>query len=155
MCPSSRGWLGSAREGKKMVGAATMLSRTTRPSHRSKHQYFVEERVGGNRISPAATLGMPPQEFVEAIQHPSEPVDLDQPARCPPPEGNIMRDGEIWREMLAGRRRHQMEKGWDEGDAAGSRTGIPPRRRVQHSPREKYLFMKHSAPERAVGTIVE
>ncbi|KAG0602892.1 hypothetical protein M758_10G049500 [Ceratodon purpureus] len=155
MCPSSRGWLGSARKGKKMVGAATMPSRTTRPSHRLKHQFFVEERVGGNRISPAATLGMPPQEFFEAIHHPSEPVDLDQPARCPPPEGNIMRDGEIWREMLAGRRRQQTEKGWDEGDAAGSRTGIPPRRRVQHSPREKYLFMKHSAPERAVGTIVE
>lgn len=57
----------------------------------------------------------------------------------------------MWRERLARKLRHQAE---EEGGAM-ERMGMPPRRRVQHSPREKYLFMKHSAPERAVSTIVE
>lgn len=49
-----------------------------------------EDRIGGNRISPAAILhGVPPMETFEAVEHPSEPVDVDQPARCPPPERGI------------------------------------------------------------------
>jgi hypothetical protein len=52
--------------------------------------------------------------------------------------------------------RHQMEKEWEDGDGVGAwRAGMAPRRRVKRSPREKYLFMKQSAPERAVRTIVE
>lgn len=50
-----------------------------------------EDRVGSKRISPAAALhGVPPLESFEAVEHPSEPVDLDQPVRCPPPEPSIM-----------------------------------------------------------------
>lgn len=62
----------------------------------------------------------------------------------------------MWREVLAGKMRHQMQKEWEDGDGVGAwRAGMAPRRRGKRSPREKYLFMKHSAPERAVRTIVE
>ncbi|XP_024403625.1 uncharacterized protein [Physcomitrium patens] len=145
--------LNTARE---MVGAFTKLS-CDRPSNRPKHHHFLDGRIGWSRISPAASLhGVPPLEIFEAVEHPSEPVDVDQPARCPPPERSILRDGLIWREMLAETLRRQSQRApqiW-QGEVAGS-TGAPPRRRTQRSPREKYMFITHSAPERIVTRMLE
>jgi hypothetical protein len=121
-----------------MVGAFTKFS-CSRPSSRARHHHFLE---GGNRISPASAIlhGVPPMETFEAVEHPSEPVDVDQPARCPPPERCITQDGLKWKEMVACRRE---KKAW-QGDAGM----IPqPRRRIPNSPREKYLFMIPSVPE--------
>lgn len=118
-----------------MVGAFTKFS-FSRPSSRARHyhHHHLEDRIGGNRISPAAILhGVPPMETFEALKYPSEPVDVDQPARCPPPERGITQDGLKWKEMVA-RRRGLSESGM-------------PRRRVPNSPREKYLFMIPSVPE--------
>lgn len=48
------------------------------------------ESVGGKRINPAAALhGVPLQESFEAVEHPAEPTEKDEPVRCPPPENSI------------------------------------------------------------------
>lgn len=44
-------------------------------------------------ISAAAVHGVSPLETFEAVEHPSELVNVDQPASCPPPERCIQQDG--------------------------------------------------------------
>lgn len=34
------------------------------------------------------------------VEHPSEPVDYDQPVKCPLPEPSILNDGRIWKERM-------------------------------------------------------
>jgi len=49
------------------------------------------EGVGGKRISPAAALhGVSLLENFEAVEHPDEPTEMDDPVRCPPPEKSII-----------------------------------------------------------------
>lgn len=68
--------------------------------------------------------------------------------------GDGHQDGLIWREMLARRGEKGRAMAW-QGDAAGRMAGLQPRRRIASSPREKYLFMTHSAPERMVSRLLE
>ncbi|KAJ6854283.1 uncharacterized protein M6B38_102260 [Iris pallida] len=35
------------------------------------------------------------------VEHPSEPVDYDQPVKCPLPEPSILNDGRIWKERMS------------------------------------------------------
>ncbi|KAJ6814087.1 uncharacterized protein M6B38_139340 [Iris pallida] len=35
------------------------------------------------------------------IEHPSEPIDYDQPVKCPLPEPSILNDGRIWKERMS------------------------------------------------------
>lgn len=143
---------GAALEELDMVGAFTKFS-CSRPSTRTRHHHFLEDRIGGNRISPAGLVhSVPSTERFEAVEHPSEPMDVDQPARCPPPELCITQDGLKWKEMVARRRE---KKTW-QGDDTGMM--IPqPRRRIHNSPRAKYLFMIPSVPEqqRVVTRLLE
>ncbi|KAG0578023.1 hypothetical protein M758_5G191300 [Ceratodon purpureus] len=142
-----------------MVGTFTKLA-CIRPSHRSKHQYFLVENVGGKRISPSAGLhGVPLLESFEAVDHPAEPSEKDQPVRCPPPEDSIVQDGQVWRERVARSLRRQIERfnTWQEGDVVGrseiimSNSGRPDHSNL----REKNLFVAHSAPEFAVSRLLE
>jgi hypothetical protein len=142
-----------------MVGTFTKLA-CIRPSHRSTHQYFLMESVGGKRINPAAALhGVPLQESFEAVEHPAEPTEKDEPVRCPPPENSITQDGMIWRERVARSLRRQIERAstWQEGDAVGGSeiAGSNPGRPDHGNQREKTLFMAHSAPASAVSRLLE
>lgn len=133
----------------EMVGAFTKFS-CSLLSHCAKPHHFVEERIGGTRISPVAAL----HETFEAVEHPSEPVDVDQPTWCPPPEPYIVEDRLLWKEMLERQSENAMAMVWQE-DTAMARLQQPWRRRILSSPHEKYLFITHSAPERIVLTLVE
>lgn len=65
-----------------------------RQSHHSSHAHFLDCRVEEDRtISAAAVHGVSPLETFEAVEHPSELVNVDQPASCPPPERCIQQDG--------------------------------------------------------------
>ncbi|KAL6911840.1 hypothetical protein ACP4OV_000645 [Aristida adscensionis] len=35
------------------------------------------------------------------VEHPVEPVNLDQPVKCPLPEPSILHDGRIWKEKMS------------------------------------------------------
>ncbi|KAI7752532.1 hypothetical protein M8C21_015883 [Ambrosia artemisiifolia] len=35
------------------------------------------------------------------VEHPIEPLDLDQPVQCPLPEPSILNDGRIWKERVS------------------------------------------------------
>lgn len=137
-----------------MVGSLRKLA-YGRPRHHSKHQQFMVEGVGGKRISPAAALhGVPLLESFEAVEHPAEPTEMDNPVRCPPPENSIMLDGLIWRERVARSFRRPMERTstWQQGDAVRLTGAISNPGRPDHSNLHKTsLFVTHSAPETAVS----
>ncbi|KAL8238945.1 hypothetical protein R6Q59_015512 [Mikania micrantha] len=35
------------------------------------------------------------------VEHPTEPIDIDQPVQCPLPEPSILNDGRIWKERVS------------------------------------------------------
>jgi len=144
----------------EMVGALRKLA-YSRPSHRSKHQYLmVEGSVGGKRISPAAALhGVPLLENFEAVEHPDEPTEMDDPVRCPPPEKSIVQDGLIWRERVSRHFHHRpidRVRTWQEGDAVRLAGGVVsnPGRPNHSNFSERSLFVTHSAPETAVSQML-
>lgn len=51
-----------------------------------------------------------PEEELVPTDHPVEPVEIDNPIRCPHPEPGIIQDGRIWKErlQLSIRRRGQL-----------------------------------------------
>jgi len=54
--------------------------------------------------------GVVPLDIFVPVEHPSEPLDVDQPMQCPRPEPGIMHDGRIWKErILAARARRRAE----------------------------------------------
>ncbi|KAH8975773.1 hypothetical protein BDL97_01G177200 [Sphagnum fallax] len=54
--------------------------------------------------------GVAPLDVFVPVEHPSEPLDVDQPMQCPRPEPGIMHDGRIWKErILAARARRRAE----------------------------------------------
>jgi hypothetical protein len=65
-----------------------------------------------------------------------------------------LQDGLLWKEMMARQSENATAMVW-QGETAMAGLQQPWRRRILSSPREKYLFITHSAPERIVLTLVE
>jgi hypothetical protein len=142
--------LDSQRQGE-MMGALKKLV----PSHRSKHQYLMGEGVGGKKISPDISLhGVPALEIFEAVEQPSEPTEIDNPAPCPPPENSILQDGLIWRERVARNCRRQIERNstWQEGDGVGLTGKVS--NLGSSNMHKTSLFMAQSAPEISVSKML-
>nr|PNR31583.1 hypothetical protein PHYPA_025704 [Physcomitrium patens] len=73
-----------------MVGVFTKFSYGW-PTNHPRHGRYPEDRFSGNWISPIVALNdVLSLETFEAVEHPSEPVDSDLAAPCPPPERCIM-----------------------------------------------------------------
>ncbi|CAI9755312.1 unnamed protein product [Fraxinus pennsylvanica] len=51
--------------------------------------------------SAAATHGIEVAVEFKPIEHPTEPLDNDQPIQCPLPEPSILNDGRIWKERVS------------------------------------------------------
>uniref|UniRef100_A0A8R7QV44 Uncharacterized protein n=1 Tax=Triticum urartu TaxID=4572 RepID=A0A8R7QV44_TRIUA len=77
---------------------------------RAKSAVEVVETLAPNmetgESEPAADPGDSPHgievgiEF-KPVEHPVEPVNLDQPVKCPLPEPSILHDGRIWQERMS------------------------------------------------------
>ncbi|KAF7053550.1 hypothetical protein CFC21_061446 [Triticum aestivum] len=77
---------------------------------RAKSAVEVVETLAPNmetgESDPAADPGDSPHgievgiEF-KPVEHPVEPVNLDQPVKCPLPEPSILHDGRIWQERMS------------------------------------------------------
>ncbi|CAN6280308.1 unnamed protein product [Urochloa humidicola] len=91
-----------------MVGIFSRFSSGTH--RRSKSVAEVVETLAPNMSTgesdPAAVPGESPHgievgvEF-KPVERPVEPVNLDQPVKCPLPEPSILHDGRIWKEKMS------------------------------------------------------
>ncbi|KAI3453855.1 hypothetical protein Pfo_010518 [Paulownia fortunei] len=93
-----------------MVGIFSRFS--VRGSHR-RTQSALDEReelppsseVTNNTTVPAAaaaaTHGIEIAVEFKPVEHPTEPLDNDQPIQCPLPEPSILNDGRIWKERVS------------------------------------------------------
>ncbi|KAI3690190.1 hypothetical protein L2E82_48165 [Cichorium intybus] len=88
------------------------------------------------------------------VEHPIEPVDIDQPIQCPLPEPSILNDGRIWKERVSAgvQRRGDMTIMQDE-------TGAPPEPETPRSksrPRTNRMILPSiSAPEHNILKLLE
>lgn len=88
------------------------------------------------------------------VEHPTEPIDFDQPVKCPLPEPSILNDGRIWKERMtsaSGRVRADLpvlKEGLNvEPEACGNRPHPnPPKRAISPS---------LSAPEHNLVNLLE
>ncbi|CAH1453287.1 unnamed protein product [Lactuca virosa] len=88
------------------------------------------------------------------VEHPIEPLDLDQPIQCPLPEPSILNDGRIWKERVSAgvQKRVDLPGMHDE-------TGGPPEPETPRSksrPRTNRMILPSiSAPEHNILKLLE
>ncbi|XXG75547.1 hypothetical protein AAC387_Pa08g0094 [Persea americana] len=99
----------------------------------------------------AASHGLEVAVEFKPVEHPIEPLDSDQPVKCPLPEPSILNDGSIWKERLSAtvQRRADLpvvKEGAQLETGAGTKERLSPVRRP--SPvRRSSLPSSISAPE--------
>uniref|UniRef100_A0ACD5Z2M1 Uncharacterized protein n=1 Tax=Avena sativa TaxID=4498 RepID=A0ACD5Z2M1_AVESA len=131
---------------------------------RAKSSVEVVETLAPNmdtgESDPAAAAGDSPHgievgiEF-KPVEHPVEPVNLDQPVKCPLPEPSILHDGRIWQERMSstagGRVRTDLpvvkEGSQLESDSSGTRPQPAVRRRA--------ILPSVSAPEHNILALLD
>ncbi|KAK1314395.1 hypothetical protein QJS10_CPA06g00425 [Acorus calamus] len=95
-----------------MVGLFSRFSSTGRSGHRrSRSAIEVSQTAIPNANAPnlaaaeAAAVDSPHGIEVAAefkpVEHPNEPLDCDEPVKCPLPEPSILNDGRIWKERMS------------------------------------------------------
>ncbi|CAM0944845.1 unnamed protein product [Alopecurus aequalis] len=131
--------------------------------HRRAKSAVVVETLTPNmetgESDPAAAAGDSPHgievgiEF-KPVEHPVEPVNLDQPVKCPLPEPSILHDGRIWQERMStagGRARTDLpvvkEGSQLESDSGGTRSRPAVRRRA--------ILPSASAPEHNILALLD
>ncbi|XP_058085226.1 uncharacterized protein LOC131232768 [Magnolia sinica] len=90
-----------------MVGIFSRISGIRTGHRRSQTAVYGRETVPPNAESTssvaaaAAAHGLEVAVEFKPVEHPIEPLDTDQPVRCPLPEPSILNDGTIWKERLS------------------------------------------------------
>ncbi|KAL8498549.1 hypothetical protein ACS0TY_021762 [Phlomoides rotata] len=89
--------------------------------------------------SSAATHGIDLAVEFKSVEHPTEPLDNDQPIMCPLPEPSLHNDGRIWKERVSsvGERRVETRE--------QTATGETPR--IKHRAPNRLILPSISAPE--------
>ncbi|XP_022878540.1 uncharacterized protein LOC111396355 [Olea europaea var. sylvestris] len=91
-----------------MVGIFSRFS-VSKAGHR-RTQSAIDERevlpsssevTGAVTAAAAATHGIEVAVEFKPVEHPTEPLDNDQPIQCPLPEPSILNDGRIWKERVS------------------------------------------------------
>lgn len=88
------------------------------------------------------------------IEHPTEPLDNDEPIECPRPEPSILNDGSIWKERVSAanvQRRSDLPL-VKEGVAGNSGAGAGTR---PHPPSNRMILPSLSAPEHNIVNLLE
>ncbi|KAI7742574.1 hypothetical protein M8C21_011608 [Ambrosia artemisiifolia] len=88
------------------------------------------------------------------VEHPTEPLDIDQPIACPLPEPSILNDGRIWKERVSAgvQRRADLPIMREE---AGGPPG-PETPRTKSRPRTNRMILPSiSAPEHNILKLLE
>ncbi|MFS7928032.1 hypothetical protein Hanom_Chr04g00316161 [Helianthus anomalus] len=85
------------------------------------------------------------------VEHPTEPLDIDQPIPCPLPEPSILNDGRIWKERVSAgvQRRADLPIMREEAPA-------PETPRTKSRPRTNRMILPSiSAPEHNILKLLE
>ncbi|KAJ0716192.1 hypothetical protein HanPI659440_Chr13g0509961 [Helianthus annuus] len=85
------------------------------------------------------------------VEHPTEPLDIDQPIPCPLPEPSILNDGRIWKERVSAgvQRRTDLPIMQEEAPA-------PETPRTKSRPRTNRMILPSiSAPEHNILKLLE
>ncbi|KAL2545539.1 hypothetical protein Fot_14772 [Forsythia ovata] len=100
----------------------------------------------------AATHGIEVAVEFKPVEHPTEPLDNDQPIQCPLPEPSILNDGRIWKERVSSgvQRRTDMPVIPKPPTPIESvTTGTKPR------PQNRVILPSVSAPEHSILKMLE
>ncbi|XAR70697.1 hypothetical protein NMG60_11027647 [Bertholletia excelsa] len=107
-------------------------------------------------VASAAAHGIEVAIEFKPLEHPTEPLENDQPIQCPLPEPSILNDGRIWKERVSAgvRRRGDLPVMQDgtpiESEAAGPEAAKPPR-----PPSNRMILPSISAPEHSLLKLLE
>ncbi|GJW94063.1 hypothetical protein Tco_0173735 [Tanacetum coccineum] len=86
------------------------------------------------------------------VEHPTEPLDIDQPIQCPLPEPSILNDGRIWKERVSAGVHTR-------ADIIQEETGAPPQPetpKMKSRPRTNHMILPSiSAPEHNILKLLE
>ncbi|XP_008788556.1 uncharacterized protein LOC103706273 [Phoenix dactylifera] len=102
----------------------------------------------------AAAHGIEVAVEMKPVEHPIEPLNHDQPVKCPLPEPSILNDGRIWKERISSanaRMRTDLpvvkERSHLESKAGGMKPHLDPPRRA--------ILPSMSAPEHNIIALLE
>nr|XP_043628987.1 uncharacterized protein LOC122600344 [Erigeron canadensis] len=151
-----------------MVGLFSRFS-VSRNGHR-RSQSALDERVvippdivATETTSGVAGVMSTPHHGIEAVvefkpvEHPMEPLDMDQPIPCPLPEPSILNDGRIWKERVsAGVQRNRGDLSIMEEDTTQQRPPQPETPKMKSRPRTNRMILPSiSAPEHNILKLLE
>ncbi|KAL9262074.1 hypothetical protein AKJ16_DCAP09051 [Drosera capensis] len=115
-------------------------------------------RGAASAAASAVTHGVEVALEFTPVEHPTEPLDNDQPVQCPVPEPSILNDGRIWKERVsaAGAHRRSDMPFIQEGSTADSKTASAA---TTASPRPRQpnrsILPSLSAPEHNILNLLE
>ncbi|KAI3707338.1 hypothetical protein L6452_25772 [Arctium lappa] len=147
-----------------MVGLFSRFS-VSRNGHRRSQTTIDEREVlppdtevteSSTVVGPATTTHHGIEVAVEfkPVEHPTEPLDNDQPINCPLPEPSILNDGRIWKERVsAGVQRRADLSAVDEG-AGPPPEPEPPGTKSQRRT-NRTILPSISAPEHNILKLLE
>ncbi|KAK1417767.1 hypothetical protein QVD17_26901 [Tagetes erecta] len=146
-----------------MVGLFSRFSVSRNAHRRSQSALDEREVVAPDTVSAESTSvtgvmstshhGIEVAVEFKPVEHPTEPLDTDQPIQCPLPEPSILNDGRIWKERVsAGVQRRDLPVMQEE---AGGPPG-PETPRTKSRPRTNRMILPSiSAPEHNILKLLE
>lgn len=153
---------GVVKRTQKMVGIFSMFSVSRNSLRRA--QSAIDDRevmppnseaTGAATVTTAALAAAHGIEVAiefKPLEHPTEPLDNDQPIQCPLPEPSILNDGRIWKERVsAGVQRRADLPVMQEGNPIESET-LGTRPRPQSN---RMILPSVSAPEHNILKLLE
>ncbi|KAG0492043.1 hypothetical protein HPP92_005124 [Vanilla planifolia] len=113
-----------------------------------------EHAEAADPMAIAAHCGMEVDMTFRPIEHPIEPINHDQPVRCPLPEPSILNDGRIWKERMSSSSARM------RADLPVMKDGVPIERegngrRHKSAPRSRPILPSLSAPENQILKLLE
>ncbi|XP_076950899.1 uncharacterized protein LOC143624028 [Bidens hawaiensis] len=147
-----------------MVGLFSRFSVSRNNGHRRSQSALDEREVvptDAVPIEPTSVTGVMSSahhgieiavEF-KPVDHPTEPVDIDQPIQCPLPEPSILNDGRIWKERVSAGAQRRVDLPIMQ-EEAGAPPG-PETPRTKSRPRTNRILPSISAPEHNILKLLE
>lgn len=109
---------------------------------------------GGSSTPPAIAHGIEIAVKFKPVEHPIEPLNRDQPVKCPLPEPSILNDGRIWKERMSSanpRVRADLPVVKEGSQLESEAGGAKPRR----APLKRNILPSFSAPEHNLIDLLE
>ncbi|XP_010920027.1 uncharacterized protein [Elaeis guineensis] len=142
-----------------MVGIFSRFSGGRSGHRRAKSAIEVGQTVAPNAEVPAsapltAAHGIEVAVQIKPVEHPIEPLNHDQPVKCPLPEPSILNDGRIWKERISSagtRMRTDLPVVKDRSHLESRDGGTKP----QSEPPRRAILPSMSAPEHNIIALLE